>query len=88
MVNSSLRCIDMDERIKELILRTDAWCEQNFPANWTDDVDQYLPLWNAKFAELIVRECANICFSEAQGHNMAFGEHCGIVIKEHFGVQE
>ena len=41
-----------------------------------------------KFAELIVRECANICFSEAQGHNMAFGEHCGVVIKEHFGVQE
>ena len=40
-----------------------------------------------KFAELIVRECANICFSEAQGHNMAFGEHCGVVIKEHFGVE-
>ena len=78
----------MNERIKELILQTDAWCEQNLPANWTDDVDQYLPLWNAKLAELIVQECANICFSEAQGHNMAFGEHCGVVIKEHFGVQE
>ncbi len=41
-----------------------------------------------KFAELIVRECAGICFSEAEGHNMAFGEHCGIIIKEHFGVDE
>ena len=40
-----------------------------------------------KFAELIIKECANICFSEAQGHNMAFGEHCGVVIKEHFGVE-
>ena len=40
-----------------------------------------------KFAELIVRECAQICFSESKGHNMAFGEHCGIVIKEHFGVE-
>jgi hypothetical protein len=39
-----------------------------------------------KFAELIVRECAQICFSESKGHDMAFGEHCGIVIKEHFGV--
>ena len=87
----------MDERIKELVQQTDAWCEQNFPANWTDDVDQYLPLWNAKFAELIVRECANICFSEAAGHSMVFGahsvgtkfgEHCSVVIKEHFGVQE
>lgn len=41
-----------------------------------------------KFAELIVRECANICFSEAEGHSMAFGDHCGIVIKSHFGVEE
>jgi hypothetical protein len=40
-----------------------------------------------KFAELSVRECAQICFSESKGHNMAFGEHCGIVIKEHFGVE-
>ena len=40
-----------------------------------------------KFAKLIVRECANICFLEAEGHSMAFGEHCGIVIKEHFGVE-
>jgi hypothetical protein len=40
-----------------------------------------------KFAELIVRECAQICFSESKGHDMAFGEHCGIVIKEHFGVK-
>lgn len=41
-----------------------------------------------KFAELIVGECANICFSEADGHRIAFGEHCGIVIKQHFGVEE
>ena len=41
-----------------------------------------------KFAELIVRECAKICFRESEGHNMAFGEHCGIVIKEHFGVEK
>jgi len=40
-----------------------------------------------KFAELIITECANICFSEAEGHGMAFGEHCAIVIKEHFGVE-
>ena len=40
-----------------------------------------------RFAELIVQECANICFSEAEGHSMAFGEHCGIIIKEHFGVE-
>jgi hypothetical protein len=62
----------MNERIKEL-------AEQVYGSAHYDDF---------KFAELIVRECAGICFSEAKGHNMAFGEHCGIIIKEHFGVDE
>ena len=53
-----------------------------------DHVDFDLPKeFTEKFAELIVRECAQICFSESKGHDMAFGEHCGIVIKEHFGVE-
>ena len=73
----------MNKRIKELVQQTDAWCDQNYAGDKFYDVR-----WEEKFAELIVRECANICFSEAQGHNMAFGEHCGVVIKEHFGVQE
>ena len=54
----------------------------------TQDQEQYIPKLMEKFAELIVKECANICFSEADGHRIAFGEHCGIVIKQHFGVEE
>ena len=73
----------MNERIHALAQQTDIWCDQNHAGDKFYDVR-----WEEKFAELIVRECANICFSEAQGHNMAFGEHCGVVIKEHFGVQE
>ena len=72
----------MSERIKELVQQTDAWCDQNYAGDKFYDVR-----WEEKFAELIIKECANICFSEAQGHNMAFGEHCGVVIKEHFGVK-
>lgn len=70
----------MNERIQELLKQA------------TKEVDPYDRVWvfskvdQAKFAELIVRECAGICFSEARGHNMAFGEHCGIIIKEHFGI--
>ena len=86
MVNSSLGCIDMDERIKELILRTDAWCEQNFPANWTDDVDQYLPLWNAKFAELIIKECG-VALSPMLRDMVSRGQAYDL-IKQHFGVEE
>ena len=76
----------MDERIKELILRTDAWCEQNLPANWTDDVDQYLPLWNAKFAELIIKECG-VALSPMLRDMVSRGQAYDL-IKQHFGVEE
>ena len=55
----------MNERIKELVTATDAWCDQNFPPDWTDRVDEFLPLWNEKFAALVAaaeREaCAKVC---------------------------
>ena len=55
----------MNERIKELVTATDAWCDQNFPPDWTDRVDEFLPLWNEKFAALVAaaeREaCARVC---------------------------
>ena len=76
----------MDERIKELTLRTDAWCEQNLPANWTDDVDQYLPLWNAKFAELIIKECG-VALSPMLRDMVSRGQAYDL-IKQHFGVEE
>ena len=47
-----------------------------------------------KFAELIVRECAEVCYhhSEAAGGvDTAFGygyKDCGNDIKRHFGVEE
>ena len=76
----------MNERIKELIQQTDAWCEQNFPANWTDDVDQYLPLWNAKFAELIIKECG-VALSPMLRDMVSRGQAYDL-IKQHFGVEE
>ena len=55
----------MTERIKELVTATDAWCDQNFPPDWTERVDEFLPLWNEKFAALVAaaeREaCAKVC---------------------------
>ena len=79
----------MNKRIEELTLRTDAWCEQNLPANWTDDVDQYLPLWNAKFAELIVQECIDIIspYTIRMGRPGEEYLHPIQEIKTHFGVE-
>ena len=72
----------MNERIRELAEQ--AGFENGHQDRYGNSLSQELE----KFAELIILECAQICFSESKGHDMAFGEHCGIVIKEHFGVEE
>ena len=47
-----------------------------------------------KFAELIVRECAEICYHHSRaagGADTAFGygyKDCGDDIKQHFGVEK
>jgi len=77
----------MNERIKELAEQADWWIPLGLPSDWNEGDYVVSPTQLEKFAQLIVRECAGICFSEAAGHGMAFGEHCGIIIKEHFGVE-
>lgn len=42
------------------------------------DCDEYTSLFNEKFAELIVRECADLCYSTHDHKN----------ILKHFGVEE
>jgi hypothetical protein len=70
----------MNERIRELAVETDAWCDQNYTGE-----AQYRIRWERKFAELIVEECLSIVGTG--------GEFCSrpkLVekIKEHFGVNE
>ena len=73
----------MNERIKELVTATDAWCDQNFPPDWTERVDEFLPLWNEKFAALVAaaeREaCAEICDAEASIEGIA--QRCATKIR-------
>ena len=73
----------MTERIKELVTATDAWCDQNFPPDWTERVDEFLPLWNEKFAALVAaaeREaCAEICVAEASIEGIA--QRCATKIR-------
>ena len=44
----------------------------------------HLSDWTEKFAELIVRECADICYNRDYTDGSAYGE----AIEEHFGVEE
>ena len=83
----------MNERIKELIKQA---TEHDY-TTW-DSYNQkelvYYKFNQEKFAELIVRECAEVCASIAAvraGYNDADGrdtaDSCGDQIKEHFGVE-
>ena len=76
----------VNKQIDKLVIATDAWCDQNLPSNWTDDVDKYLPVWNEKFAELIVKECCSAADGWYQNHN---GIHWDPAqhIRNHFGVE-
>jgi len=80
----------MNERIRQLLEQARAECFQfgSKPAT-TVGYDEL-----EKFAELIVRECIEVCgsvaavragYNDADGRDTAYS--CGDQIKEHFGVE-
>jgi hypothetical protein len=76
----------MNERIREL--EKQAWGFVDKTWNWANaNNPSQATLFKAKFAELIVNQCADI----AQQHNkspVAAPLAIGYVIREHFGVEE
>ena len=65
----------MNQRIRELVGRAEAYAYEH-EEHWHDGPD-WQELFNKKFAELIVRECASQCLSD----------DC-MRILNHFGVEE
>ena len=76
----------MNERIRELVRQAGIYQPERF-----DGIDGSNQL--EKFAELIVRECADICYhhsNAAGGVDTHFGygyKDCGDDIKRNFGVE-
>ena len=68
----------MNERILDLAIQAKDWAYA--------DHDGYTAqmLFEQKFAELIVRECADICYNREYANGSAYGEQ----IEKHFGVEE
>lgn len=73
----------MNERIKELAKQCTSWSEGS---TWTsrEVFDK------EKFAELIVRECAGLCYEigEYGEYPESEAEACAEYILKHFGVEE
>ena len=79
----------MNERIKELALQAMTYVTHNPKANKLNSGDMF----DEKFAELIVRECADICMEMAAKcaglpGDGALAKDCADWIKKDFGVEE
>ena len=70
----------MNERIKELALQAMTYVTHNPKANKLNSGDMF----DEKFAELIVKECAGV----ADHSNVTGKSIIGERIKQHFGVEE
>ena len=79
----------MNERIVKLFM-------QSVDTNYIPlPIEDHIPLWTEKFAELIVRECIGCCeqvisdpVPESVDTWLNGGEQCIDEIKQHFGVEE
>jgi hypothetical protein len=82
----------MNERIKELALKAGGGL--SCIAEPLEHPWKFSERELEKFAELIVKECAEVCYNHsvaAGGVDTAFGygyKDCGNDIKRHFGVEE
>jgi hypothetical protein len=72
----------MNERIKELALEAMTYVTHNPKANKLNSGDMF----DEKFAELIVRECAKTI--QAQDVDPSFKNRMSWAIKKQFGVEE
>jgi hypothetical protein len=79
----------MNERINKLFGQA---MDQSIPETWTTLTHSQLSILKDKFAELIVKECANHCdllLDHKISSEWSRGTHdCSRAIKKHFGVEE
>ena len=82
----------MNERIRELAeqARYNSKNEKHYLErlhNREITLDEYQEIYDKKFAELIVRECADL-FEVEWGEEKLTGNDVGYVVRKHFGVEE
>ena len=76
----------MNERIRLLKHQASLWCDENIPEQFSEETNSYGRAWEDKFAELIVRECAERLLNDAKLTDIQTAR-CVASIREHFGVE-
>jgi hypothetical protein len=85
--------IEMNERIKLLAEQAEKLADEHTKA-FTDGTGEWKRSWNEvydeKFAELIVKECAGVCLAQRDPANLNYkpSEKFAEAVKQHFGVEE
>ena len=64
----------MNERIYKIAQKTDAWCDKYYRGE-----DSYRVEWETKFADLIIRECAEL--------SAGYTGNVKLLIMNHFGIE-
>ncbi len=77
----------MNERIKELAIQAGFFYEDYKDIWYLEYHNQTCEEEMKKFAELLVRECADL-FEIEWGDEKLTGNDVGYVLKKHFGVEE
>ena len=88
----------INQRIQELSKQASDYVNEVYTAPvrsktpgkiWEDGHIGWYTQFNQKFAELIVRECAEIAYNKQYKHSAAHTRgDCAEAIKQHFGVKE
>ena len=105
-INKNKEIVIMPKRVSETLLKkclsiqllnqlkhqASSWCDQNIPEQFDEEIMGYGVPWENKFAEMIVRECMQVCADIIDSYgrpvDMDPTEHPNDYIKKHFGVEE
>ncbi len=75
----------MNKQIEELALKAYNNTGQGTP----ESLSLFMEVYSEKFAELIIKECMEVCKSRVSNSDYNTGRmHCVSDLKEHFGVDE
>ena len=80
----------MNERIRDLKEQALIWAVETLDPDALNDNEWGVAI-DAKFAELIVRECVQVCADRGTHHDglySAWADDCSKRIGKHFGVEE
>jgi hypothetical protein len=73
----------MNNRITELAIQADIWCDQNI----AQDAPWYKSQWERKFAELLIQDCCKV-IQEWKKEPFPFDEDLAVeLIHQNFGLE-